>query len=200
MPHHFRNLVFEGGGVKGIAYVGALDVLERKGILPDIVRVGGTSAGAINAALVGLGYTPSEMKSILAALDFKEFLDDSWGIVRDGKRLLKQFGWYKGDTFRRWIADIVGERLGDSEATFHDLQTQKRVKGCRDLYFVGTNLSTGFAEVFSHEHTPAVRIADAVRISMSIPLFFLRPSEMLAAMSTSTAASLTTIPSNSSTV
>lgn len=32
MDYHFKNLVFEGGGVKGIAYVGALGVLEQKGI------------------------------------------------------------------------------------------------------------------------------------------------------------------------
>lgn len=172
MAYHFRNLVFEGGGVKGIAYVGALGVLERKGILKDVVRVGGTSAGAINAALVGLAYTPSEMKAILAALDFKKFLDDSWGILRDANRLISDFGWYKGDTFRRWIADLVKDRTGNSEATFADLQAQKPTKGFRDLYFIGVNLSTGFAEVFSHEHTPSVCVADAVRISMSIPLFF----------------------------
>jgi NTE family protein len=37
---------------------------------------------------------------------------------------------------------------------------------------MGTNLSTGFSEVFSFEHTPRMCLADAVRISMSIPLFF----------------------------
>jgi hypothetical protein len=30
MPYHFRNLVFEGGGVKGIAYVGAMESLGRR--------------------------------------------------------------------------------------------------------------------------------------------------------------------------
>ncbi|SVD03251.1 uncharacterized protein METZ01_LOCUS356105 [marine metagenome] len=44
----FRNLVFEGGGVKGIAYSGALAVLEEHGILPQIRRVGGASACGIN--------------------------------------------------------------------------------------------------------------------------------------------------------
>ena len=37
---------------------------------------------------------------------------------------------------------------------------------------LGTNLSTGYGEVFSVEHTPNMRILDAVRVSMSIPLFF----------------------------
>jgi len=45
----FRNLAFEGGGVKGIAYAGASAVLEDKGILPNICRVAGTSIGAITA-------------------------------------------------------------------------------------------------------------------------------------------------------
>ena len=50
--YRFRNLVFEGGGVKGVAYVGALNELHKRGILDSIERVGGTSAGAINAVLL----------------------------------------------------------------------------------------------------------------------------------------------------
>lgn len=40
------------------------------------------------------------------------------------------------------------------------------------IYFIGANISTGFAEVYSYEDTPLMKVADAVRISMSIPLFF----------------------------
>ena len=49
-----KNLVFKGGGVLGIAYAGAIKVLEDKQILGQIERVAGTSAGAITAALVNL--------------------------------------------------------------------------------------------------------------------------------------------------
>lgn len=69
----FRNLVFEGGGVKGIAYVGAMDVLEKAGILKEIVRVGGTSAGAINAVLFASGYSNAEQRRIMGDLDFNKF-------------------------------------------------------------------------------------------------------------------------------
>jgi NTE family protein len=172
MPYHFRNLVFEGGGVKGLAYVGALQVLEAKGILADIRRVGGASAGAINAVLVGLNYSLAEVETILKGLDFKRFMDDSWGVVRDTDRLLHKFGWYKGDFFREWIGKIIGDKTGNPDATFNDLASQKEAKGFLDLYFMGTNLSTRFGEVFSFEHTPRTCVADAVRISMSIPLFF----------------------------
>lgn len=54
MNYQFENLVFEGGGVKGIAYGGALELLEAKGIMPQIKQTSGASAGAIAALLVGL--------------------------------------------------------------------------------------------------------------------------------------------------
>ena len=65
MAYHFKNLVFEGGGVKGIAYVGAMEVLDREGILNNIERVAGTSAGAMVAVLVGLKYSAEEVKDVL---------------------------------------------------------------------------------------------------------------------------------------
>ena len=172
MPYHFKNLVFEGGGVKGIAYVGAMEVLDTKGILKEIQRVGGTSAGAINAVLLGLNYSVAETREILGKLNFRRFLDDSWGIIRDTNRLITEFGWYKGDYFREWIGDIIERKTGNSESTFLEVNGLKTERQFRDLYFMGTNLSTGFGEVFSFEHTPRMCVADAVRISMSIPLFF----------------------------
>ena len=172
MAYNFRNLVFEGGGVKGIAYIGALEVLAEKEILPAIERIGGTSAGAINAILLGLGFTSRETKEILWGLDFNQFMDDSWGVVRDTNRLIEAFGWYKGDFFREWIGKLIKEKTGNSESTFADLEAMKARRGFKSLYFMGTNLSTSFSEIFSAEHTPRACVADAVRISMSIPLFF----------------------------
>ena len=168
MAYAFKNLIFEGGGVKGIAYVGAIRELENRQIMKNIKRVGGTSAGAINAVLLALGYTLEDTQKILMELDFKNFMDDSWGAIRDSNRLITEFGWYKGDFFKGWIGNLIREKTGNENSTFNDLKN----KGFLDLYLVGTNLSTGFSEVFSNEHTPRIRVVDAVRISMSIPLFF----------------------------
>jgi len=71
--YHFRNLVFEGGGVKGIAYTGALEVLEKKGILNNIQRFAGTSAGSIVAVFLAVGFTPKEIKEILKKTNFESF-------------------------------------------------------------------------------------------------------------------------------
>ena len=168
MTTQFKNLIFEGGGVKGIAYVGAMQVLHNRGILTNIDRVGGASAGAINALIYALGYDLAEQKQILQATDFNQFMDDSWGVIRDIRRLAREFGWYKGDFFNAWIGDLIHRRLGNRRATFADLKKA----GHPDLYVIGTNLSTGFAEVFSAERHADMELATAVRISMSLPLFF----------------------------
>ena len=53
------DMVFEGGGAKGSAFVGALEVLAAKGHKHR--RLIGTSAGAITATLVAAGYQPQEL-------------------------------------------------------------------------------------------------------------------------------------------
>lgn len=68
MPVQFRNLIFEGGGVKGIAHVGAMQVLQQRGILNHVQRVGGASAGAINALIYAPGYGIEEQNEIALSL------------------------------------------------------------------------------------------------------------------------------------
>jgi NTE family protein len=58
-------VIFEGGGAKCIAHVGALKALETKGA--EIRGVAGTSAGAIIAALVAAGYRAEEIFSVEGA-------------------------------------------------------------------------------------------------------------------------------------
>lgn len=50
-----ENIVFEGAGIRGIAYSGAINQLEQIGLLKNVKRVGGTSAGAITAMLLTFG-------------------------------------------------------------------------------------------------------------------------------------------------
>ncbi len=172
MGYHFRNLVFEGGGVRGTAYVGALEELESRGILQSIHRVGGTSIGAVTATLVALNYSVAEIGRIVRELDFRSILDDSWGMVRDLDRLLREYGWCKGDRLRKLIGERIAAKTGRPDLTFGELAAMKSSRGFRDPYFIGANLSTRFEDVYSSEHTPGMCVADAVRISMSLPLIF----------------------------
>lgn len=164
MSNTYTNLVFEGGGVKGIAYAGALQVLGEHGILTNIKNVAGTSAGAITATLVALGYSPQEVKQKVLALNFKEF-EDGW----DPLRLLTQYGLYKGNDLLSWIQEMVaGKAQQGKNATFEDLHLQ----GLPNLYVYATDLNIFDVKQFSYIDTPKVIVAEAVRASMSIPIFF----------------------------
>jgi NTE family protein len=163
----YRNLVFEGGGVKGVAYGGALEVLEQSQITPQIERVAGTSAGAITATMVSLGYTAAEFIEIMMGLDFNKLEDGSK--LEGPLRLVEHYGWFKGDYFLNLMQSFIERKAGDGRATFRGLATKGGFKG---LHVFGTDLSKQAVKEFSSQTTPDVAVADAVRISMSIPFFF----------------------------
>ncbi|SMB96497.1 NTE family protein [Desulfonispora thiosulfatigenes DSM 11270] len=175
MRYKYRNLIFEGGGIKCLAYAGAIDILEEKNILKNIKRVGGTSGGAILALLFGLNYSVNEIKNILNNLDFTLFLDKSSAIATNAQMFYQKFGWYRGEVFYNWISEIIKYKTKNEKISFKEIYINKRKYNFRDIYIIGTNLSTGYSEVFSYEHTPNMALADAVRISMSIPLVYIAP-------------------------
>ncbi|MEK6909352.1 MAG: patatin-like phospholipase family protein [Nanoarchaeota archaeon] len=166
----FKNLVFEGGGVKGIAYVGALHVLEENGILQSIERVAGTSAGAIIATLLAVGFTPLEIRKKLDEVNFNDFKDDSFFIIQNIVRLFRKYGWYKCSVFRKWFDNVLSEKVS-KDITFSQLH-EKENNGMRKLYIIGTDVNHKAHVILSNETTPNMSIADAVQISMGIPLFF----------------------------
>lgn len=161
----FTNLVFEGGGVKGLAYAGALSVLDERGILPQVERVAGTSAGSITALLVALKYTPQEIHDLLFHLPFQEFED---GGATGLFRVFRRFGWYRGDNYLELMRCLVGQKTGNRFSTFRDLQA----KGFLDLHMFATDLNTGKGLEFSFATTPDEEVALAARTSGSFPLFF----------------------------
>jgi NTE family protein len=161
----YNKLVFEGGGVKGLAYVGALQAVEEAGIRPDVKSVAGASAGAITAALIAMGFSAADLKSQLMNLNLNVFED---GALTGGLRVLTKYGYFKGDAFLHWMQDRVREKLGDKDATFATLHAKTGF----DTRVVACDLSRRTAVVLSHETTPQLPVALGVRMSISIPLFF----------------------------
>jgi NTE family protein len=170
----YTNLVFKGGGVKGIAYAGALQQLDEMGYLSQIKRVAGTSAGAITASLLALGYTANEIEDIVVnQMDFASFMDKSW-LPGNVSRFLKSFGWYKGDAFKNWLGGLVKAKTGSVLTNFNDLKAlvDEQSGQFRELFVIATNLNRQYPELFSAEDNASTPIVDAVRMSMSIPMFF----------------------------
>lgn len=168
----YENLVFEGGGIRGIAYCGALETLQKENALKNLKRVAGTSVGAIQATMVALNYTPDEMATIISDLNLKEFNDGKLIFFGGSHRLWNHYGWYRGDKLLHWIGHLLHEKTGNSDITFKQLHDLAVEKGYKDLYITGTNLSRQSSEMFSRENYPNMKVKDAVRISVSIPMYY----------------------------
>lgn len=163
-----KNLVFEGAGIRGIAYSGVLRELESNKILNGVEKVGGTSAGAITALMVSIGYNSDEIYDIISKTKFQKFNDGQYMFIGGFSRLNSKFGWYKGDAFTKWLENIISEKTGNPDITFAELKT----KGYKDLHVTATCMNKQKLLIFSADTYPKMKIKDAVRISMSIPLYF----------------------------
>ncbi len=175
----YRNLVFKGGGVRGFAYLGALEMLDEYRIVENIERVAGTSAGAIAAALLSFRLSITETTDLFNTLDFTKVpqVETKPPRIRflripeeqSSRRFFRDFGWYSSEYFYNWLQDIISAQCaGNPRATFSDFEKQ----GFRELYITATNVSRQRSEVFCADLTPDVAVADAVRMSMSIPVYF----------------------------
>lgn len=164
----YKNLVFKGGGVKGTAYVGALKALEEAGIMNNVVGLAGTSAGSIIAALAACKIDSDTIYTFLKGTDYTKF-KDSGGIFGFVEDLSRKFGPYKGDYFLNdWFKVFLKSQNIDPEITFEGVNQ----KFGTNLKVFSTDLNTQTIQTFSKDTTPTVQIAEAVRASMSIPLFF----------------------------
>lgn len=163
-----ENLVLEGAGVRGIAYAGSIRYLEETKMLAGIKKVGGTSAGAIAALAIAIGYNATEIEDLISNTKLQKFNDGKFFFIGGIARLNKRYGWYRGKAFTRWLENVIQNKTGNAEITFRELHQ----RGFKDLYVTGSSLNHQQLLVFSHESYPEMKVKDAVRISMSIPLYF----------------------------
>lgn len=170
--------VFQGGGCRGAAFVGAYEEAVARGV--SFAEVAGTSAGSIVAAFIGAGASPAQLNKFIADLDFKRFLKRSQAPAgkRSILRFLTSFLWpkFKDAWFDRglhsskeieiWVEDCLRKLLPghDTPIKFKDLLLP--------TYIVSTDLVTADVRVWSQFDTPEESVAKAVRSSASIPLFF----------------------------
>lgn len=152
----YENLVLQGGGVKGIALVGAYSILESRQC--RFRTVIGASAGSIVGALIAAGFSSNEIHHHLMATNFKTFMDG--GLCR--LFFKRKFGMHSGDELRNWICKLL---LSRRISTFNDLTD-------KELIIITSDITLRRPVVYSKATTPDAMIADAVRMSSSIPFFF----------------------------
>ena len=169
----YTNLVLEGGGMKGIAYAGALEVLDSLGISDSIERVAGTSSGAMNGMMYALGYSGKEIRHLNLNTNFGKYNQVGFPLIGGLIRVKKTYGYYKTDKLIEDLGKVMAAKGFSPDLTFEELYiAHQSGKNVKLLYLTGANLTDQKTEVFSHETYPTMQVLDAVRISISIPMYF----------------------------
>jgi len=196
---YYADAVFEGGGVKGTAFLGALRCFSELGV--QWKKVAGTSAGALTAALVVADLGIDTLEKIIGGLDYEEVflsqktspfiwngnpkndLEQPVGMLAN-LLITQQLGQYSTQPFKEWLDGVLGDRL----RTFQDIAWKEG----RALKVVVSDISLGEMLVLPDDLNRRVQghriqeeldrslefeVAEAVRLSISIPFFF-TPSQL----------------------
>jgi NTE family protein len=166
------DAVFEGGGTRGIAFVGAIEAMEEAEV--EWQRLAGTSAGAVIAALLASGYKSYEIRKHLSDLDLLKLRGRTFmnqiPIFGTLLELMFNLGIYKNDYLETWVDSLLSKK---GIQTFADLPDGK-------LKIIASDVSNGQMlilpdDLIRYRLTPGdLKVSTAVMMSASIP-FFYRP-------------------------
>jgi len=170
------DVVFEGGGVKGIGLLGAVCCLEDRGY--EIQNYAGSSAGAMIAALLASGYKGRELSKIILNMDYEVFLDKRkfkdfmpFSISENIIRLIKDKGIYSGDPIEEYIKQLL---IKKDKVKFKHIS----VNGKSPLKIIASDITKGDMLILPDDlvkygiNPMEFEISNAVRMSISIPFFF----------------------------
>lgn len=179
--------VFQGGGCKAIAYVGAYKKAYERGVF--FSELAGTSAGSIIAAFIAGGAKPEYLEKVVRNLNFKEFITKykkanklERFILNNilpkkykkyckylSKGIIQSYGIFDAETIENFVEEHLRILTGlEQTVTFEDL--------IPNLHIVCADLERHTLKVWNKDRTPSESVAKAVRCSCSIPFFF-QPAE-----------------------
>ena len=160
------KICLSGGGIKCIAHIGALEVLQEHALLGSVTEYIGISAGALCAFALAIGCSLGELRTMIEQLDF--------GQIRhlEPETLLQfpdSYGLDTGENVRRLVAAMLRAKGLSPTLTFSELAAASRGPALRVF---ATDLHTCGAREFSVAVTPDAEIREALMASMCIPLYF----------------------------
>lgn len=159
------TLVVSGGGIKSIAALGSLKVLEEKGILKNIKKYAGTSAGGIIVSLLVIGYTPDEINELIFS-KIGSYTNES--LYKIPCNMIYNYGIYSGDKMISFLEGFFEKKSYSKKITFKELYERTN----KILVMTGTSLSIRDTIFFNYQTTPNLEVIKAIRITASIPLYF----------------------------
>lgn len=157
----FKKLVISGGGIKGLAICGAIDVLQSNNILDKIEEIYGSSIGAYIAFFLCIGISSKNICEIIK-VDLTKLQDF------DMRRFLTEWGFDDGNKFANFVNATIKTAGYEPNITFTELAVFSKYK----LFICGTNINKSQPIYFSVDTHPDMEIRDALRISGGYPFAF----------------------------
>jgi NTE family protein len=151
--------------MRGLAHIGALEVLQERGLLKAVKEYIGISAGSFCAFAVCIGCTLAELRTVSALLDFSLMQSVT---PETAFKFLETFGFDSGENMDKLLNVLLRSKGLSPSLTFREL----RDTPAPSLRIFATDLNTCMPKEFSAELTPDVQIVQALRASMSIPIYF----------------------------
>ena len=160
-----KKLVFSGGGIKGIAYIGILKYLEEKDLVKNVNTIVGTSVGALFALLITLGYKSDQIYKLVEKIDFKKLQNINTDSILN---VFDNYGIDNFDNIINLINIIIETKMPSKDITFGDLFVKTNIK----LVISVTCLNTKKLVFFDHINYPNVQINKVIKMAMCIPILF----------------------------
>ena len=159
-----QKVALSGGGIKGLAFIGALKWIEELQSLQEIDTFAGSSSGAIFATLFVLGYSLLELENLLKYLD----LSTINSMTPDSVFLfLDDLGLDTGEGLEKILKQVISKKAAPM-VTFAELFSATE----KHLIITVSCLNDGKAEYLDHFTAPGMPIYVALRMSCSLPIIF----------------------------
>jgi len=178
MKKVINTLVFGGGGVKGIAYIGVLkkieEIIKKRNNLSDeekettqiplinIKTICAVSIGTIFSLIYLLGYTYIEIKEKILLTEFNKLKEIRF------TNLLTGYGLDSGNVIINWIETLIKSKNINKDITLQDFYKLNNI----DFQIMATNLNTYCFSKFNYINTPELKVTDAIRMSIGIPFIY----------------------------
>lgn len=161
-------VIFGGGGIRGVSYVGAYQALLEQGV--KFSGYAGSSIGSVFATLCAVGYQFEQIKDFFLGINIEFFKDINFNFGN-------QIALSKGELFLEWMRDKIESQFYKESYKKGHMPPVKFKDLKNELIIYSTDLSNNKYNEFSKQCTPDEEVALAVRASVSMPGLF-KPLEI----------------------